>query len=99
MPEARQDTCLGDYSNTKYSWNLVLKPFVRAPDQPKSTVDVAYEPVSGNPDTYYRSFQAIRFLETLAALAADRYLLPRTAIAAQPRPSGRSSGGNPPGLP
>ena len=51
MPEARQDTCLGDYSNAKYSRNLVLKPFLRAPDQPKSTIDVAYEPVTGNLDT------------------------------------------------
>lgn len=30
MPEARQDTCLGDYSNANYSWNLVLKPFLRS---------------------------------------------------------------------
>jgi hypothetical protein len=26
LPEERQDTCAGDYSNAAYSWDLVLKP-------------------------------------------------------------------------
>jgi hypothetical protein len=77
MPEGRQQTCLNDYTNAKYSWDVVLKSFRRTPDQPKSNVDVAYEPGPGSLDTYSRSFRSIRFLETLAEHASDRYVLPR----------------------
>jgi hypothetical protein len=77
MPEARQATCQGDYNNAKYSWDLVLTPFLRSAGQAKSNVDVAYEPGLGNLDTYFRSFRSIRFLETLAEHASDRYVLPR----------------------
>jgi len=30
LPQERQDTCAGDYSNVAYSWDLVLKPHRRA---------------------------------------------------------------------
>src|SRR5437868_12862026 len=32
MPEDRQGTCQGDYSNAAWSWNTVLKPHLRGPD-------------------------------------------------------------------
>ena len=47
LPEERQDTCAGDYSNVGYSWDLVLKPHRRAPDQPKTKIDVVYGPAEG----------------------------------------------------
>ena len=34
LPPERQDTCAGDYSNASWSWDQVLKPHVRAADQP-----------------------------------------------------------------
>jgi len=77
MPEARQESCLSDYRNAKKSWDQVLKPFLRTADQSKSNVTVAYERDPGNLDTYSRSFHSIRFLETLAEHASDRYVLPR----------------------
>jgi len=77
MPEGRQQTCRNDYTGAKESWDLVLKSFLRSPDQPKSNVDIAYEPGSGDLDTYARSFRSIRFLETLAEHASGRYVLPR----------------------
>jgi hypothetical protein len=42
LPEARQDSCAGDYSNASYSWDLVLRTHLRSPDQPKAKVDVVY---------------------------------------------------------
>jgi hypothetical protein len=77
MPEERQQTCHGDYNNAKYSWDMVLKPFLRSADQPKSNIDVVYEPGPRNLDTYFQSFRSIKFLETLAEHTSGRYLLPR----------------------
>jgi Putative metallopeptidase/Helix-turn-helix len=77
MPEDRQRTCRTDYENAKYAWDLVLKPSLRSPDQPRSRIDISYEPGSGSVDTYARSFRSIGFLETLAGYAANRYVLPR----------------------
>ena len=47
LPKARQDSCAGDYSNAAYSWDLVLKSHRRAPDQPKTKIDVVYGPADG----------------------------------------------------
>src|ERR1700720_515192 len=44
MPEERQQTCHNDYDDAKYSWDVVLKPFLRSADQPKSKIDIVYEP-------------------------------------------------------
>jgi len=77
MPQARQKSCRNDYSNAKYAWDATLKAYLRPVQQAKSIIDVAYEPGSGSLDTYYRSFRAIRFLETLSSHISDRYALPR----------------------
>jgi putative metallopeptidase DUF4344 len=77
MPEERQQTCHNDYDDAKYSWDVVLKPFLRSTDQPKSNIDIVYEPGPGKLDAYARSFRSIGFLETLAEHASDRYVLPR----------------------
>jgi hypothetical protein len=42
LPEERQATCVGDYSNASWSWDTVLKPHRRAPDQPKTTIGISY---------------------------------------------------------
>jgi hypothetical protein len=44
LPHDRQDTCAGDYSNIAYSWDMVLKPHRRGPDQPKTKIDVVCGP-------------------------------------------------------
>jgi DNA-binding XRE family transcriptional regulator len=76
MPASRQDTCAGDYSNAQFSWNAVLKPHLRAPDQPRTKIDVVYEAGAGKLDVYARSFRAIGFLETIAGYAADLVVWP-----------------------
>jgi hypothetical protein len=77
MPQTRQKTCHDDYSKAKYAWETVLNAYVRPSDQVKSKIDTAYDPGSGNLDTYYRSFRAVKFLETLSEHTSDRYVLPR----------------------
>src|SRR5271167_292662 len=66
LPQERQDTCAGDYSNVAYSWDLVLKPHRRAPDQPKTKIDVVYGPAEGRAAVAERVNRSIRLLETVA---------------------------------
>jgi hypothetical protein len=77
MPQARQKSCRNDYDTAKYAWETVLKTYLRPVDQAKAKIDVVYERGSGNLDTYYRSFRAIKFLETLSEHTSDRYVLSR----------------------
>ena len=44
LPEERQATCRDDYNNAKYSWDLVLKPYLRKPEDPKVNIEVNYGP-------------------------------------------------------
>lgn len=77
MPQERQDSCGGDYSNAEYSWNAELKPFRRAPDQPKSKIDVNYGEAKGKLEVYARSLRAIGYLDTIASYAAELIVWPR----------------------
>jgi DNA-binding Xre family transcriptional regulator len=77
MPPERQDSCGGDYSNAEYSWKTVLKPFRRAPDQPKSKIDINYGEAKGKLEVYERSLRAIGYLETIAGYAAELIVWPR----------------------
>ena len=73
LPEDRQESCAGDYSNASWSWETVLKPHLRAADQPKQRVAVTYGP----PGEYASIAQAIKtigMLEMLADYAATRFV-------------------------
>jgi hypothetical protein len=76
LPQERQDTCAGDYSNVAYSWDFVLKPHRRAPDQPKTKIDVIYGPAEGRIATARQVATSIRLLETVAGRAADDFAWP-----------------------
>jgi DNA-binding Xre family transcriptional regulator len=77
MPPERQDSCGGDYSNAEYSWKTVLKPFRRAPDQPKSKIDINYGDAKGKLEVYERSLRTIGYLETIADYASELIVWPR----------------------
>jgi DNA-binding Xre family transcriptional regulator len=77
MPPERQDSCGGDYSNAEYSWNAVLKPHRRTPDQPKSRIDISYGDAKGKLEVYERSLRAIGYLETIAGYAEELIAWPR----------------------
>jgi Putative metallopeptidase len=44
LPEERQGTCQGDYSNASWSWEQALKSHIRKPDDPKTKIEVSYAP-------------------------------------------------------
>jgi hypothetical protein len=76
LPEARQDSCAGDYSNASYSWDLVLKPHLRTPEQPKTEIYVVYGEAKSR---LARSAQAARsslLLETVALRVAEEFVWP-----------------------
>jgi Putative metallopeptidase len=76
LPEDRQGSCVGDYSNAAYSWDLVLKPHLRTPDQPVTKIDVVYGPAEGRTATAQQVARSIRLLETVAQHAADELAWP-----------------------
>jgi hypothetical protein len=73
MPEERQGTCQGDYSNAVWSWEMALKPHLRAPDQPKQKITVDYGAV-GEYAVIANSLKDVGMMEMLANFAADRFV-------------------------
>jgi hypothetical protein len=80
LPEARQHSCAGDFSNAAFSWDLLLKPHRRAADQPKTVIDVTYGPAEGEAATAERIARSIRLLETVAARASDEWAWPAPLV-------------------
>ena len=76
LPEDRQDSCAKDYSKASNSWDLVLKPHLRAPDQPKTKIDVVYGESKGKLEGAARAARSIMLLEPVATLAADQLAWP-----------------------
>jgi hypothetical protein len=76
LPESRQETCAGDYSNAAYSWDLLLKPHRRAPDQPKTDISVVYGPAEGRLATARQVATSIRLLDAVAARASEDFAWP-----------------------
>jgi len=74
LPEQRQETCEGDYSNAAWSWTTAMKPHLRAADQPKQTITAVYGPADGQFEAFARAFRSIGLLELAAGFAADRYV-------------------------
>jgi len=74
MPEDRQGSCQGDYSNASWSWDTALKPHRRVGDQPKTKIDVVYGEGKGKLAMFERAFRAIGFLEAVAEHDADNYV-------------------------
>jgi hypothetical protein len=76
MPESRQQSCKGNYAKASRSWEMVLKPHRRAPDQPETKINVSYGEVQGDLEIFARSFRAVRILETVAERSASDYVWP-----------------------
>jgi hypothetical protein len=73
MPEDRQGTCQGDYSNASWSWETAFKPHLRAPDQPKQKIQVTYGP-PGEYAAIAQALKTIGMMEMLADQAANRFV-------------------------
>jgi hypothetical protein len=76
LPEARQDSCAMDYSTASNSWDLVLKPHLRAADQPKTKVDVVYGEAKGRLEANARAARSILLLETVAEHVGEEFVWP-----------------------
>jgi Putative metallopeptidase len=76
LPVDRQYTCLGDYSNAAFSWDLLLKPHLRGPEQPKTQFDIVYGPAEGRLAVTRDIARSILALETVAEHAANQFAWP-----------------------
>ncbi|HMA73060.1 MAG TPA: DUF4344 domain-containing metallopeptidase [Xanthobacteraceae bacterium] len=76
MPESRQQSCKRDYTKASRSWETVLRPARRTPDQPETKINVVYGEAQGDLEIFARSFRAIRILETVAERSASEYAWP-----------------------
>jgi Putative metallopeptidase len=74
MPEERQGTCQGDFSNASWSWEKALAPHIRKPDQVIIPVDVKYGETK-KLEVFARGFKEIRLLEIFAEHISDRFVL------------------------
>jgi hypothetical protein len=73
LPGDVRRTCGWEYDHASRSWASVLMPYRRAADQPKAQIEVIYGAARGNLGVYAQVFRNLRFLETIAALASDRF--------------------------
>jgi Putative metallopeptidase len=72
LPEERRYTCLGDYSNASWSWDKLLKPYLRSGRTPIK-YDVTYAQATDDYAAYERAFQAADLIERAGEYAADQY--------------------------
>ena len=73
MPQDRQESCAGDYSNASWSWETALKPHLRTPDQQKQKIKVTYGP-PGEYAAIAQALKTIGMMDMLADYAANRFV-------------------------
>jgi Putative metallopeptidase len=74
MPESRQQSCKENYAKASRSWDMVLAPYRRSPDQPATKINISYGAAEGNLEGFAHTFRAIRILETVAERSASGYV-------------------------
>jgi hypothetical protein len=74
LPDERRESCGADYRNASFSWNALLKPYRRTPDQPKTNVEVIYGEAQGKLNVYASAFKSIGLLEKLAAASSEEFV-------------------------
>ena len=73
MPQDRQQSCAGDYSNASWSWEMALKPHLRAADHPMQKVNVTYGP-PGDHAIIAEALKGTGMMEMLVNYAANRFV-------------------------
>jgi hypothetical protein len=73
LPEQRQASCQDDFSNASWSWEQVLKPHKRKPDDPKTKIDVNYAP-GGDYANLAELGAKLKILETIADWLSEDYV-------------------------
>jgi hypothetical protein len=76
LPEERQGTCQGDYSNASWSWEQALKPHMRKPEDPKTKIAVNYGP-EGEYATLAELGRKLQILESVAEWLSEDFVWKR----------------------
>ena len=76
LPDTRRESCKNDFARASSSWETVLAPHRRSPDQPKTDIEVVYGEAKGPFEVFAHSFRTVRFLETVANAAENQYVWP-----------------------
>jgi putative metallopeptidase DUF4344 len=76
LPLDRQESCARDYGDASYSWSLLLQTHLRAPDQPKTMIDVAYGDPKGRLEYAAKAARSTQLLETVAENLSDTFVWP-----------------------
>jgi hypothetical protein len=76
LPKSRQKSCAGDYQEAVSSWEMVLRPHLRASDQPKTKIDVAYGEAKGRLAIAEQTLRSVMLLETVAKSLGDVWVWP-----------------------
>jgi Putative metallopeptidase len=74
LPDSRQDTCRGDYSNASWSWERMLAPHRREASAPKTRIEVVYGEGKNELQMFEQSFRAVQLLEMVANHISDQYV-------------------------
>jgi hypothetical protein len=76
LPKERQDSCQGDYSRASNAWDLALKPHLRAPEAPKTKIDVVYGEGKGKLEVIAQAARDLMMLEIIAQHMAGQFAWP-----------------------
>jgi hypothetical protein len=90
LPEERQKTCADEYLGASWSWEKVLEPHLRKPDEPRSEIKIVYGPGGGKFDIHAKVSQHIRALEAIADNLTDRFVW-KTPITFEMKACGESN--------
>jgi len=73
LPESRQASCRDDWVNASWSWNEVLKPHMRKPEEPRTKIEVKYNPPGEDYAALAEIGQKLQILETIATWLSDDF--------------------------
>jgi hypothetical protein len=73
LPEDRQSSCQGDFSNAEWSWNKLLQDHRRT-TQPRTEISVRYGEPTARSEVFARVMKSIALPETIAQRLSDKYV-------------------------
>jgi Putative metallopeptidase len=76
LPPERQESCARDYGDASYSWGLLLQSHLRAPDQPRTPIEVAYGESKGKFEHAAAAARSVQLLEAVAENLSDTFAWP-----------------------
>ena len=88
LPPERQHTCQFDFSNAEWSWEEVLKPHKRKPEDPKTKIEVSYGPTREF-TTIAELGRKLQILETVAEWLSEDFVW-KTPISLEMRECGKA---------